>query len=299
MIRKRRGWRPPWRQPPRPTGRRCPSPSIGWQSQAIRWSWTSPWRHPHHHPSPRRGCWRQISKCTQHVSKRYRLGSSTSCWRIPKLPRTNGPSLPSLSPQFVPWTTFAKQIWTPRRLSWIRWCSSHAPVVREERRRRRLVGKKKFLSNNELFFVFQPQRTNESIKNRMTQKISFVSPSFGWFLRELSLFSWLRRAKSSARESFGNEYVSNPSEGRNTYLVDELQTTNVFGSLIRELDGVHRQRRGRLQRDDRRGDEGDALFFFNFLRKQRTKGSKKERSRREWWWLKEKNSVSENAHDGC
>ena len=113
----------------------------------------------------------------------------------------------------------------------------------------------------------------------MTQKISFVSPSFGWFLDYLSLFS--RRAKSSARESFGNEYVSNPSEGRNTYLVDELQTTNVFGSLIRELDGVHRQRRGRLQRDDRRGDEGDALFFFNFLRKQRTEGSKKERSRRE------------------
>ena len=113
----------------------------------------------------------------------------------------------------------------------------------------------------------------------MTQKISFVSPSFGLFLRELSLFS--RRAKSSARESFGNAYVSIPSEGRNTYLVDELQTTNVFGSLIRELDGVHRQRRGRLQRDDRRGDEGDALFFFNFLRKQRTEGSKKERSRRE------------------
>ena len=84
------------------------------------------------------------------------------------------------------------------------------------------------------FFVFQPQRTNESIKNRMTQKISFVSPSFGWFLRELSLFSWLR-AKSSARESFGNEYVSIPSEGRNTYLVDELQTTNVFGSLILSL----------------------------------------------------------------
>lgn len=102
----------------------------------------------------------------------------------------------------------------------------------------------------------------------MTQKISFVSPSFGWFLRELSLFS--RRAKSSARESFGNEYVSIPSEGRNTYLVDELQTTNVFGSLIRELDGVHRQRRGRLQRDDRRGDEGDALFFFSiFCEKQK------------------------------
>ena len=131
------------------------------------------------------------------------------------------------------------------------------------------------------FFVFQPpQRTNESIKNRMTQKISFVSPSFGWFLRELSLFSW-RRAKSSARESFGNEYVSIPSEGRNTYLVDELQTTNVFGSLIRELDGVHRQRRGRLQRDDRRGDEGDALFFFQFFAKGRTKWKAiKERSRR-------------------
>ena len=108
----------------------------------------------------------------------------------------------------------------------------------------------------------------------MTQKISFVSPSFGWFLRELSLFSWLRRAKSSARESFGNEYVSNPSEGRNTYLVDELQTTNVFGSLIRELDGVHRQRRGRLQRDDRRGDEGDALFFFNFSTKNKRKARK-------------------------
>ena len=117
----------------------------------------------------------------------------------------------------------------------------------------------------------------------MTQKISFVCfTSFGWFLRELSLFSWLRRAKSSARESFGNEYVSNPSEGRNTYLVDELQTTNVFGSLIRELDGVHRQRRGRLQRDDRRGDEGDALFFFQFFAKGRTKRKAiKERSRRE------------------
>ena len=113
----------------------------------------------------------------------------------------------------------------------------------------------------------------------MTQKISFVSPSFGWFLDQLSLFFFF--VKSSARESFGNEYVSIPSEGRNAYLVDELQTTNVFGSLIRELDGVHRQRRGRLQRDDRRGDEGDALFFFNFLRKQRTEGSKKERSRRE------------------
>ena len=107
----------------------------------------------------------------------------------------------------------------------------------------------------------------------MTQKISFVSPSFGWFLRELSLFSW-GRAKSSARESFGNEYVSIPSEGQNTYLVDELQTTNVFGSLIRELDGVHRQRRGRLQRDDRRGDEGDALFFFNFLRKEQKEARK-------------------------
>jgi hypothetical protein len=118
------------------------------------------------------------------------------------------------------------------------------------------------------FFVFQPG-TNESIKNRMTQKISFVSPSFGWFLDQLSLFS--RRAKSSARESFGNEYVSIPSEGRNTYLVDELQTTNVFGSLIRELDGVHRQRRGRLQRDDRRGDEGDALFFFQFFAKAKNK----------------------------
>lgn len=69
--------------------------------------------------------------------------------------------------------------------------------------------------------------------------------------------------------------------GVKTYLVDELQTTNVFGSLIREFDGVQRQSRGRLQGNDGRGDEGDALFFFNFLRKQRTKGSKKERSRRE------------------
>ena len=57
-----------------------------------------------------------------------------------------------------------------------------------------------------------------------------------------------------------------PSEGRNTYLVDELQTTNVFGSLIRDLDGDTRQSRGRLQRDDRRGDEGDALFFFFFCK---------------------------------
>tara|TARA_B100001175_G_scaffold1943_1_gene1681 strand:+ start:123 stop:452 length:330 start_codon:yes stop_codon:yes gene_type:complete len=101
------------------------------------------------------------------------------------------------------------------------------------------------------------------------------------FWRTLSFFLAQSKEQLFARESFGNEYVSIPSEGRNTYLVDELQTTNVFGSLIRELDGVHRQRRGRLQRDDRRGDEGDALFFFNFLRKQRTKGSKKERSRRE------------------
>ena len=54
--------------------------------------------------------------------------------------------------------------------------------------------------------------------------------------------------------------------GVKTYLVDELQTTNVFGSLIREFDGVQRQSRGRLQGNDGRGDEGDALlFFFNFF----------------------------------
>jgi hypothetical protein len=51
--------------------------------------------------------------------------------------------------------------------------------------------------------------------------------------------------------------------GVKTYLVDELQTTNVFGSLIREFDGVQRQSRGRLQGNDGRGDEGDALFFFS------------------------------------
>ena len=51
--------------------------------------------------------------------------------------------------------------------------------------------------------------------------------------------------------------------GIKTYLVDELQTTNVFGSLIREFDGVQRQSRGRLQGNDGRGDEGDALFFFS------------------------------------
>ena len=298
MIRKRRGWRPPWRQPPRPTGRRCPSPSIGWQSQALRWSWTSPWRHPHHHPSPRRGCWRQISKCTQHVSKRYRLGSSTSCWRIPKLPRTNGPSLPSLSPQFVPWTTFAKQIWTPRRLSWIRWCSSHAPVVREERRRRRLVGKKKFLSNNELFFVFQPQRTNESIKNRMTQKISFVSPSFGWFLENSLLFpgseqrAAFRARKFRKRIRFNSKrrtkyiprrWAANHQRFRLSYPWARWRSSPTPGTLATRWQTRRRRR---------------CSVFFQFFAK-RTEGSKKERSRREWWWLKEKNSVSENAHDGC
>jgi len=51
--------------------------------------------------------------------------------------------------------------------------------------------------------------------------------------------------------------------GVKTYLVDELQTTNVFGSLIREFDGVQRQSRGRLQGNDGRGDEGDAFFFFS------------------------------------
>jgi hypothetical protein len=36
-----------------------------------------------------------------------------------------------------------------------------------------------------------------------------------------------------------------------------------------------------LQRDDRRGDEGDALFFFQFFAKGRTKRKAiKERSRR-------------------
>ena len=94
------------------------------------------------------------------------------------------------------------------------------------------------------------------------------------FWRTLSFFLAQSKEQLFARESFGNEYVSIPSEGRNTYLVDELQTTNVFGSLIRELDGVHRQRRGRLQRDDRRGDEGDALFFFNFLRKEQKEARK-------------------------
>lgn len=125
-----------------------------------------------------------------------------------------------------------------------------------------------------------------------------VSPSFGWFLRELFFFP-----KESARESFGNEYVSIPSEGRNTYLVDELQTTNVFGSLIRELDGVHRQRRGRLQRDDRRGDEGDALFFFQFFamkaKKTKRKARKSVPEEENDDGRKRKISVSENAHDGC
>ena len=156
MIRKRRGWRPPWRRLPQPTGRRRPSPSIGWQSQAIRWSWTSPWRHPHRHPSPRRGCWRQISKCTQHVSRRYRLGSSTSCWRIRKLPRTNEKTLPSLSPQCVPWTTFATQIWTACRISWIGWGSSHAPVL--------LVWIKKIDFTRQSLLIFQRER--EERKNK-------------------------------------------------------------------------------------------------------------------------------------
>ena len=56
-------------------------------------------------------------------------------------------------------------------------------------------------------------------------------------------------------------------EGRKAHLVDELETTSVFGSLVLDLDWGHRQSRGGVQGDDGRGDEGDALcdfFFFNF-----------------------------------
>lgn len=63
----------------------------------------------------------------------------------------------------------------------------------KRREGRRLVGKKKFLSNNELFFVFQPNKRIH--KNRMTQKISFVShPVLVGFLDQLSLFSEEQRA---------------------------------------------------------------------------------------------------------
>lgn len=74
------------------------------------------------------------------------------------------------------------------------WLMFKSRACCKRREGRRLVGKKKFLSNNELFFRL-PTRTNESIKNRMTQKISFVShPVLVGFLDQLSLFSEEQRA---------------------------------------------------------------------------------------------------------
>ena len=88
--------------------------------------------------------------------------------------------------------------------------------------------------------------------------------------KEESASGFRKRWKNEA-ETFVHHRGSVSREGRKAHLVDELETTSVFGSLVLDLDWGHRQSRGGVQGDDGRGDEGDALcdFFFQFLSRKR------------------------------
>ena len=83
--------------------------------------------------------------------------------------------------------------------------------------------------------------------------------------------SGFRKSWKNEAETFVHHRGSVSREGRKAHLVDELETTSVFGSLVLDLDWGHRQSRGGVQGDDGRGDEGDALcdFFFQFLSRKR------------------------------
>jgi len=119
---------------------------------------------------------------------------------------------------------------------------------------------------NELFTLFFLEAKSR-IKNRFFYSRYLPTTTTN---KEESASGFRKRWKNEA-ETFVHHRGSVSREGRKAHLVDELETTSVFGSLILDLDGGHRQSRGGVQGDDGRGDEGDALcdFFFQFLSRKR------------------------------
>ena len=105
--------------------------------------------------------------------------------------------------------------------------------------------------------------TNSSLSFFFRQK---VVSKIDFFIRDIIPFrpTTYRRVLAdddgkNEAETFVHHRGSVSREGRKAHLVDELETTSVFDSLILDLDGGHRQSRGGVQGDDGRGDEGDAL----------------------------------------
>jgi len=113
-------------------------------------------------------------------------------------------------------------------------------------------------------------------------------------------FFWLHDDGKNEAETFVHHRGSVSREGRKAHLVDELETTSVFDSLILDLDGGHRQSRGGVQGDDGRGDEGDALwFFFQFLSRKRRAfrlGKEKEAISGEWKRPRDDANATQNAN---
>lgn len=107
------------------------------------------------------------------------------------------------------------------------------------------------VTNSSLSFFFAKSR----IKNRFFYSRYHPLPTDDL----LEEFFWLHDDGKNEAETFVHHRGSVSREGRKAHLVDELETTSVFDSLILDLDGGHRQSRGGVQGDDGRGDEGDAL----------------------------------------
>ena len=116
--------------------------------------------------------------------------------------------------------------------------------------RRRTKKSPSLVTNSSLFFFSGKKSYQKSI---FLFEIS--SPSD----RRPEEFFWLYDDGKNEAETFVHHRGSVSREGRKAHLVDELETTSVFGSLVLDLDWGHRQSRGGVQGDDGRGDEGDAL----------------------------------------
>ena len=132
--------------------------------------------------------------------------------------------------------------------------------------RRRTKKSPSLVTNSSLSFFFQAK---SRIKNRFFYSRYHPLPTTTTN-KEESASGFRKRWKNEA-ETFVHHRGSVSREGRKAHLVDELETTSVFGSLVLDLDWGHRQSRGGVQGDDGRGDEGDALcdFFFQFLSRKR------------------------------
>ena len=129
------------------------------------------------------------------------------------------------------------------------------------------IGSNELFTYNSLFFL-------EAKSRRIKKKRFFYSryhPLPTTTTNKEESASGFRKRWKNEAETFVHHRGSVSREGRKAHLVDELETTSVFGSLVLDLDWGHRQSRGGVQGDDGRGDEGDALcdFFFQFLSRKR------------------------------